>query len=71
MADTREMKDLMLRHAFKFVHSVVLLVGPQNVRSQKATEKIGAVRAGSRRDGGGRESYPYRITAEAFARPLN
>jgi len=33
----------MLDHAFKFVESVVFLVGPTNVRSQKALEKIGGV----------------------------
>ena len=63
-----EMKKLMLRHAFQFVNSVVFLVGPQNLRSQKALEKIGAVRAGSRRDASGRESIVYRITASAFAK---
>ncbi|MFN2624001.1 MAG: GNAT family N-acetyltransferase [Chthoniobacterales bacterium] len=39
----REMKDLMLRHAFRFVRHVVFLVGPQNLRSRKAMEKIGGV----------------------------
>lgn len=43
-AANREMKDLMLRHAFRFVRHVVFLVGPDNVRSQKAMEKIGGVR---------------------------
>src|SRR6266487_5502084 len=43
----REMKQLMLRHAFKFVESVVFLVGEKNIRSQKATEKIGAVKSGT------------------------
>ena len=38
-----ELKHLMLGHAFKFVESVVFLIGPQNVRSQKAREKIGGV----------------------------
>src|SRR6478672_6436916 len=38
----REMKDLMLRHAFRFVRHVVFLVGPQNLRSQKAMEKLAA-----------------------------
>ena len=38
-----ELKHLMLGHAFKFVESVVFLIGPQNVRSQKALEKIGGV----------------------------
>ena len=38
-----ELKRLMLDHAFKFVDSVVFLIGPMNVRSQKAVEKIGGV----------------------------
>jgi len=59
----REMKQLMLRHAFRFVKSVVFLVGPENLRSQRALEKIGAVRAGSRSDESGRESFVYQITA--------
>src|SRR5205823_4457282 len=45
-----EMKRLMLRHAFRFVDRVLFLVGPQNLRSQKAVEKIGGVRVGSRPD---------------------
>jgi hypothetical protein len=36
----------MLDHAFKFVERVVLLVGENNIRSQKATEKIGGIRDG-------------------------
>jgi RimJ/RimL family protein N-acetyltransferase len=59
----REMKQLMLRHAFQFVKRVVFLVGPQNLRSQRAMEKIGGVRAGSRLDATGRESVVYEITA--------
>ena len=59
-----EMKHLMLRHAFQFVKRVVFLIGPQNVRSQKAIEKLGAVRAGSRADAAGRDSYLYEIVAE-------
>jgi RimJ/RimL family protein N-acetyltransferase len=62
----REMKELMLRHAFTFVEHVVFLVGPQNFRSQKAVEKVGGVRVGSKQDGGGRNSFVYRITASAF-----
>src|SRR5204862_3828011 len=61
----REMKELMLRHAFQFVNHVVFLVGPQNLRSQKALEKIGAVRAGSRPDSSGRESFVFQINADA------
>jgi len=39
----REMKRLMLDHAFKFVDTVVFLVATTNVRSRKAVEKIGGV----------------------------
>lgn len=63
----REMKQLMLRHAFRFVNSVVFLVGPQNLRSQRAVEKIGGIRAGSRLDGSGQSSFVYQITASTFA----
>jgi N-acetyltransferase len=42
----REMKKLMLAHAFKFVEGVVFFVGEKNIRSQKAMEKIGATRQG-------------------------
>ena len=43
-----EMKRLMLGHAFQFVDSVVFLVGPENFRSRRALEKIGAVISGRR-----------------------
>jgi len=42
----REMKKLLLAHAFKFVESVVFFVGEKNIRSQRAIEKIGAIRDG-------------------------
>jgi N-acetyltransferase len=42
----REMKQLMLAHAFKFVENVIFYVGENNVRSQKATEKIGGIKSG-------------------------
>jgi RimJ/RimL family protein N-acetyltransferase len=64
-----EMKRLMLQHAFRFVDSVVFLVGPNNRRSQRAVEKIGGVRVGSRPDASGRESVVYRITAAMFGQP--
>jgi RimJ/RimL family protein N-acetyltransferase len=66
-ACNREMKQLMLRHAFRFVNRVLFLVGPHNFRSQRAVEKIGGVRAGSRLDGVGRESLVYQIQASDFA----
>jgi RimJ/RimL family protein N-acetyltransferase len=51
----------MLRHAFRFVRSVVFLIGPDNLRSQRAVEKLGAVRIGTRFDESGRERVAYRI----------
>jgi N-acetyltransferase len=39
-----EVKRLMLEHAFQFVDTVVFWVGETNWRSQRAMEKIGAVR---------------------------
>ncbi len=62
-----EMKRLMLRHAFRFVKNAVLLVSPQNLRSQKAVVRIGGVCVGTSPDAGGRESLIYRITASTFA----
>lgn len=62
-----EMKELMLRHAFQYVDRVVFLVGPHNVRSQRAVERIGATRAGTRTDPTGRESVVYEMTAATFA----
>lgn len=61
-----EMKALMLRHAFRFVDSVIFVVGPENWRSQRAVEKSGAVRVGSRPDLSGRVDLVYRIKASAF-----
>jgi N-acetyltransferase len=43
----REMKELLLDHAFKFVETVVFYVGQENLRSQKAMEKIGAIKLGT------------------------
>jgi RimJ/RimL family protein N-acetyltransferase len=38
------LKSLMINHAFQFVNSVVFHIGAENVRSQKAIEKFGAVK---------------------------
>jgi RimJ/RimL family protein N-acetyltransferase len=59
----REMKDLMLRHAFRFVRHVVFLVGLENWRSQKAMEKIGGRRVGTRRNGAGRDNVVFQLDA--------
>ena len=63
MSTIREMKRLMVDHAFRFVDHVVFLIGPQNLRSQRAVEKIGAVPVGTRLNGAGSESLVYRISS--------
>jgi RimJ/RimL family protein N-acetyltransferase len=61
----REMKTLMLDHAFRFVNAVVFHVGEHNVRSRRAMEKIGGVLSGvfEKTDAGGRtrRNVIYRI----------
>ena len=42
-----EMKRLLLNHAFRVVQSVVFFAGEHNVRSQKAMEKLGAIKIGT------------------------
>ena len=61
-----EMKKLMLRHAFRFVRRVIFLIGTDNMRSQRAVEKIGAARSGRRVDGAGQDSFVYEISATNF-----
>ena len=61
-----EMKALMLGHAFQFVDNVVFLIGPENTRSRRAVEKIGAMEVGTRTMGDGTEGVVYRITAADF-----
>ena len=57
-----EMKQLMLDHAFSVVDRVVFLVGPDNLRSQHALVKIGAVRVGMRPDHEGRARVLFEVT---------
>ena len=38
----RALKTLMIDHAFKFVDRIVFHIGANNIRSQKAIEKLGA-----------------------------
>ncbi len=56
-----EMKRLMLEHAYSAVDRVLFMVGPDNVRSQRAVEKIGARRTGEVRRQRGHESWVYAI----------
>lgn len=56
-----EMKRLMLGHALQWFRAVVLSIGPDNARSRKAADKIGAVLTGSRRLPNGEERLIYRV----------
>lgn len=72
----REMKRLMLRHAFVSVGTVIFRVGETNLRSRRAMEKIGARLTGRSQsaDVGGRDVLHviYAIDREDFLRsPLN
>jgi RimJ/RimL family protein N-acetyltransferase len=42
----KALKSLMLNHAFNFVDSVLFHIGASNIRSQKAIEKLGAIKLG-------------------------
>ena len=57
-----EMKRLMLEHAFRFVEQVVFHIGPRNLRSRRAVEKLGAVLSESRADAVVRQSVAYVIS---------
>ena len=61
-----EMKALMLRHAFQYVDAVCFLVAPQNLRSQRAVEKLGAARVGTVPHSSGLDHIRFRLTADAF-----
>lgn len=61
-----EMKRLMLEHAFRYVDRVVFLIDPANNRSQRAIQKLGAVRAGMRADASGRGCCVFQITAREW-----
>jgi N-acetyltransferase len=62
-----EMKRLMVQHAFRFVNRVLFIIGPDNRRSQRAVEKIGAVRAGTTTDARGRERVVCELTPALYA----
>ncbi len=42
----KALKSLMLDHAFRFVENIVFHIGANNIRSQKAIEKLGAEKCG-------------------------
>lgn len=57
-----EMKRLMLDHAFRFVDSALFLIGPDNIRSQRAVGKIGGLPEG-RTERFGSVSLVFRLRA--------
>jgi RimJ/RimL family protein N-acetyltransferase len=61
-----EMKRLMLEHAFRSVERVLFIIGPENRRSQRAVEKIGAVRSGCTLDPRGQERVVYELTPALY-----
>jgi RimJ/RimL family protein N-acetyltransferase len=74
-AFNRDMKRLMLEHAFQFVDRVIFVVGVSNIRSQKAMLKIGGVltdrRLTSMLHGKPVESVVFEVTraSAALSRP--
>ncbi len=61
-----EMKQLMLNHAFQFVERVRFVIGPKNLRSQLAVQRIGGVLVGTQMVRGA-ESVIYTVSKPASA----
>ncbi len=62
----RELKKLMMDHAYKYVDHILFFVGPNNLRSRKAVEKLGAVYVDTRSRFGS-ESVVYRLSKSDYA----
>src|SRR5512139_657210 len=62
-----EMKRLMLEHAFRWVRRVLFVIGPENMRSRRAVEKLGAVYEGTVVNPQDEDRVVYALTAEAYA----
>ncbi len=56
-----EMKNLMLKHAFQYVENVVFIIGIHNLRSQKATKKIGGILSEEENQQGESDNVIYHI----------
>lgn len=65
-----EMKRLMLEYAARFVEHVVFRAHAQNARSQRALEKLGAVRVGTEPDERGwGDNVVFRVEVSQWASP--
>jgi RimJ/RimL family protein N-acetyltransferase len=62
----RDMKRLMLEHALRHVERVIFVIDPANHRSQRAVQKLGAVRATDRVDASGRTCRVFQIAAREW-----
>jgi N-acetyltransferase len=60
-ATNREVKDLMLAHAFASVDRVIFRIGPENLRSRRAIEKLGAGQLGETIDETGQRYVVYAL----------
>jgi RimJ/RimL family protein N-acetyltransferase len=65
-----ELKRLMLEHAFASVDSVIFVVGPRNLRSQRALAKLGAEKTGDAAPGAGGDSEVFRLAKAAFEKGI-
>ena len=61
----RELKKLMLEHAFQFVDTVLFEVGANNLRSRRAMEKIGGTLVGATTLDG-KNHVIFAITKQSF-----
>ena len=67
----RVLKELMINYAFEYVDKIYFHVGETNMRSQKAVQKLGAVKTGEIVMDGPNEvtrlNYTYELTKQAWA----
>jgi N-acetyltransferase len=68
----RDLKRVMLKHAFQFVDRVIFKVGRENWRSQRAMTKIGGKITDTIVDANGLASVVFTITRDEFEKgPLS
>ena len=61
-----EMKRLMLEHAFRWAERVIFIIGPENLRSRRAVEKIGATLLRTQKDARGNDRVVYGLARADF-----